>query len=118
MGWLKCDKVRATPTCWGLKRTTIHHQEVRSLPEQTGHTCTGRGTLLEHMEEGKINRAEKVGPEGGACRTGNWLKGLERKGGKVEKDLAEQHEEMKVDGAVGSGGIKVMVLFSVCSHLR
>lgn len=45
-------------------------------------------------------------------------KDLERRGGKAEKDPAEQHEEMKVDGAVGFGGIKVMVLFSVCSHLR
>lgn len=56
---------------------------------------TGRGTLLEYMEEGKINPAQ-VGPEGGACRTGNWLKGLERKGGKAEKDPDEQHEEMEV----------------------
>lgn len=50
----------------------------------------GRGTVLEHMEAGKINPGGKVGPEGGRCGIGNWLKGLERWGGK-----AEQQEEMK-----------------------
>lgn len=44
----------------------------------------GRGTVLEYMEEGKINPAGKVGPEGGGCRIGNWLKGLERRSGKAE----------------------------------
>lgn len=38
----------------------------------------GRGTVLQYMEneEGKINPAWKVGPEGGGCLVGNWLRGL------------------------------------------
>lgn len=32
--------------------------------------------MLEYMEEGKIHPAGKVGPEGGGCQIGNWLKGL------------------------------------------
>ena len=58
-GQLKWDQVGATPTCQGVKRTTVHPSggQNPARRDRTDNHMPGRGTVLEYSEEeeGKIN---------------------------------------------------------------